>query len=214
MKREDILAIVATVVADELGDLETRLEARVDRLVAAKPLPPFGSPAGWVAGRHSAGVSVRHRNGLFTARRDTETEPGCDESWLPLVVGVAGFDMHWIDERTFAAQARLSDGAIVQTTHNLPVPIVRGYWRADVQYREGDRVFRFAEYHALRDSYGVDPNEPGGESDWLKVGGKPPRAATFKIDDEGTVFESGHPIGSLKPLIVGVLNDLLKRKAA
>ena len=95
MTRDEILAIVSTVVADELVGVKAELASHVERAVAAKPLPPFVPPPVWTEGRHGAGVVVRHRNGLFLARRDTEGEPGKDDAWLPLLVGLAGLDLRW-----------------------------------------------------------------------------------------------------------------------
>ena len=77
MTRDQILAIVSTVVAEELVGVKAELASNIDRVVATKPLPPFVPPPVWTEGRHGAGVTVRHRNGLFLARRDTDGEPGC-----------------------------------------------------------------------------------------------------------------------------------------
>jgi hypothetical protein len=111
MTRDQILTMVSTVVAEELLAVKAELTGHVDRAVAAKPLPPFVPPPIWTEGRHGAGSAVRHRNGLFLARRDTEGEPGKDDGWLPLLVGLAGLDLRWEGERTVALRAMLSDGS-------------------------------------------------------------------------------------------------------
>jgi hypothetical protein len=211
MTREEILAIVSTVVAEELVGVKAELTTHIERAVAAKPLPPFVPPPVWTEGRHGAGVTVRHRNGLFLARRDTDGEPGKDDGWLPLLVGVAGLDLHWEGERTVALRAMLSDGTIYEMIRKLAVPIVRGYWSADADYDAGDRVFRFGEYHALVPSKGVEPGSAGAEETWLKVGGRNarPEKRAFALSDDGELTESGHVIGSFKPLIVSVLDNLL-----
>ena len=108
-------------------------------------------------------MTVRHRNGLFLARRDTEGEPGKDDAWLPVLVGVAGLDLRWEGERTVALRAMLSDGTSYEMVRTLAVPIVRGYWSADAEYEAGDRVFRFGEYHALQASKGIEPGSAGNE---------------------------------------------------
>src|SRR5262249_29854740 len=155
--RDQILAIVSTVVAEELVSVKAELMSHVDRAVAAKPLPPFVPPPIWTEGRHGAGVMVRHRNGLFLARRDTEGEPGRAEACLPLLIGLAGLDLRWEGERTVALRAVLSDGTSYEMIRTLAVPIVRGYWSADTAYESGDRVFRFGEFHALQASKSVEP---------------------------------------------------------
>ena len=131
--------------------------------------------------------------------------------WLPLLVGLAGLDLRWEGERTVALRAMLSDGTSYEMIRKLAVPIVRGYWSADADYEPGDRVFRFGEYHALAPSKGIEPGSAGGEETWLKVGGKNarPEKRAFALSDDGELTESGHVIGSLKPLIVSVLDDLL-----
>jgi hypothetical protein len=216
MTRDQILAIVSTVVAEELVGLKAELMGHVERAVATKPLPPFVPPPVWTEGRHCAGVTVRHRNGLFLARRDTEGEPGKDDGWLPLLVGLAGLDLHWEGERTVALRAMLSDGTCYVMIRTFAVPIVRGYWSADADYEPGDRVFRFGEFHALQASKGIEPGSAGSEGRWLKVGGKTakPEKRAFALTNEGELTESGHVIGSLKPLITEVLDDLLAKHSA
>jgi hypothetical protein len=213
MTREEILTIVSTVVAEELVGAKAELTTHVDREVAAKPLPPFVPPPVWTEGRHGAGVTVRHRNGLFAARRDTDGEPGRDDAWLPVLVGVAGLDLRWQGERTVALRAMLSDGSSYEMVRTLAVPIVRGYWLADADYEAGDRVFRFGEFHALVPSKGIEPGSAGAEETWLKVGGRnaKPDKRAFALSEDGELTESGHVIGSFKPLIVTVLDDLLRR---
>jgi hypothetical protein len=211
--RDEILAIVSTVIADELVGVKVELSAHVERAVAAKALPPFVPPPVWTEGRHGAGVMARHRNGLFLARRDTEGEPGKDDAWLPVLVGLAGLDLRWEGDRTVALRAMLSDGTCYEMIRTLAVPIVRGYWSPDVDYELGDRVFRFGEFHALQASKSVEPGRAGSEEHWLKVSGKnaKPDRRAFALTREGELTESGHVIGSLKPLISEVLDDLLER---
>lgn len=214
MTRDEIILIVSTIVGDELIGLRRELTAHVEQQVSARALPPFTPPPAWTAGRHGAGVTVRHRNGLFVARRDTESEPGRDEAWLPLLVGVAGLDIRWSTERTVAIRAALSDGTQYEMLRTLAVPIVRGYWSPDQEYEEGDRVFRFGEFHALQSSRGVEPGTPGSEETWLKVGGKNKRdGLKLALDDEGQLSENGHVIGTFKPLIGGLLDDLVARRS-
>ena len=213
MTRDQILAIVSTVVTEELISVKAELMGHVDRAVAAKPLPPFVPPPVWTEGRHGAGVAVRHRNGLFLARRDTEGEPGKHDAWLPLLVGVAGLDLRWEGDRTVALRATLSDGTSYEMIRTLAVPIVRGYWSPDVDYELGDRVFRFGEFHALQASKSVEPGGAGSEEHWLKVGGKnaKPEKRAFALTNNGELMESGHVIGSLKPMIAEVLDGLLAK---
>lgn len=213
MNRDQMLALVTDVLAGELSLLRDDLEARIDRRVDTKALPPFVPPPAWTEGRHGAGVSVRHRNGLFVARRDTETEPGRDDgAWLPLVVGIAGLDLRWIGERDVAFRASLSDGTHYELCRHIAVPIVRGYWSAETEYEIGDRVFRWGEFHALEPSCGVEPGLPGSEATWLKVGGKNARASlALSIDGEGEISEGGRVIGSIKPLIARLLDELISR---
>jgi hypothetical protein len=214
MTRDEILTIVTQVVGDELSVLRDDLEARIDRLVAQKPIPPFVPPPIWTEGRHGAGSTVRHRNGLFVARRDTEGEPGRDDAWLPLLVGLAGLDLRWEGERTVALRAALSDGTHYEMVQKVAIPIVRGYWKPDVEYEEGDRVFRFGEFHALSPSRGIEPGSSGSDEVWLKVGGKNATAfPVFALDDDGTMTQSGRTIGSLKPMVRELLDGLLTKHA-
>lgn len=204
MNRDDVDGLIADVLAEHFARLRSDLEARADR----RALPPFAPPAAWSAGRHGASSVVRHRNGLFAARRDTDAEPGTDEAWLPLLVGVASLEFEW-DERTLVVRAALSDGAVVEISRELTVPIVRGYWDAEQDYRPGDRVIRFGEWHATQPSKGVDPASADAGGHWLKVSGKQARGPAFTLDDEGTLFEGGRAAGSLKPLIETLLAKYL-----
>ena len=124
---------------------------------------------------------------------------------------MAGLDLRFEGERTVALRAMLSDGTSYEMIRKLAVPIVRGYWSADADYEAGDRVFRFGEYHALVPSKGIEPGSAGSEEHWLKVGGRNarPEKRAFALSDDGELTESGHVIGSFKPLIVSVLDDLL-----
>lgn len=213
MTREELDDLMAELMAEHFARLEADLTAKLDRAVAAKPLPPFVPPPVWTEGRHGAGSVVRHRNGIFSARFDSADEPP-SEAWLPLVVGLAAFDMKWTDDRTFTAQATLSDGRVVETARVVAVPIVRGYWNAETTYLPGDRVFRFGEWHATTMSLGVDPTGTEAEGRWEKVGGKYARALAFAVDDEGTVSEAGRPIGTIKPLVQALLEKLVAKHAA
>jgi hypothetical protein len=214
MTREEADAMVADVMAEHFARLSADLEARIERLIAAKPVPPFTPPPIWTEGRHhSAGVTVRWRNGLFYARRDTEGEPGVDEAWLPLLVGLAGFDMRWVDDHKFVCMATLSDGRLIETEREIAVPIVRGYWNAEHTYLPGDRVFRYGEHSALKMSMGVDPTGAEAEGTWEKVGGKYARALSFAVDAEGTITENGREIGTLKPMVKKLFDDLTGRAA-
>lgn len=216
MNREEADALIADLMAEHFARLAAELEARIERAIAAKPLPPFVPPPVWAEGkRYAAGSSVRWRNGLFYAQRDSEEEPGQDEAWLPLVVGLAGFDVQWSDERTFVARATLSDGRTIECQRDFAVPIVRGHWHPETTYLPGDRVFRFGEWHATAMSLGVDPNSTKAEGHWEKVGGKYAKSVlALAIDDEGTISESGREIGSIKPLVQGLLTKLVSERAA
>jgi len=215
MTREEMDDLMADVMGDHFARLAADLELRLERAIASRPLPPFVPPAMWSEGkRYAAGSSVRWRNGIFFAQRDSEGEPGHDDAWLPLVVGLAGFEMHWSGDRTFCARAVLSDGRAVEIEREVALPIVRGYWNAETTYLPGDRVFRHGEWNATAMSLGVDPTSPDTEGRWEKVGGRYARALALAVDDDGTVSESGKPIGSIKPLVQGLLEKLLAQRAA
>lgn len=195
------------MLVELLGDHLEQFRADLERMVAAKPLPPFVPPPLWQPGRHGAGIVVRHRNGMFYARRDTDEEPPSD-AWLPLLVGIATVGVEWPTDRTMALRVELSDGAVIVTEQDFVVPLARGFWKADESYLEGDRVVRFGDWQAVKASIGIDPNTEANDGHWIKVGGRQSRAAfNFKIDDEGTLYENGHAIGSLKPVIAGLLRD-------
>jgi hypothetical protein len=74
-------------------------------------------------------------------------------------------------------------------------------------------VFRFGEFHALQASKSVEPGSAGSEETWLKVGGKnaKPEKRAFALTKEGELTESGRVIGSFKPLISEVLDNLLEK---
>jgi len=203
MKTDDLDVLLADIIAEHFQ----RLRGDVERMIAAKPVPPFMPPQMWSAGRHSAGAVVRHLNGLFCARRDTFDEPPSD-AWLSLLVGIAAVAFEWSDDRHMTLRVDLSDGTVVETRRDFAVPIARGFWQADVMYRVGDRVLRFGDWQAIKDSMGIDPNAADGGEHWAKVIGKGSRTASFKLDDDGTMFESGREIGSIKPLVANLLRDL------
>jgi len=203
MKPQDLDALVADILGEHLA----RFRDEIERLIAAKPVPPFVPPAVWVEGRHAAGVSVRHRNGLFYARRDTTDEPPSD-AWLPLLVGIAGADFRWTDDRTMELHVALSDGTVIATRREFAVPIARGFWQADAAYRLGDRVLRFGDWQAVKESTGIDPNSDANDGHWLKVNGKAPRVVSFRLDDNGTLYEGGREIGTIRPLVATLLRDL------
>jgi hypothetical protein len=92
------------------------------------------------------------------------------------------------------------------------VPIVRGFWEAEIAYRAGDRVFRFGEWHAVKESHGIDPPTDDG-THWLKVNTKTNRGVSFKLNDDGTLLENGHPIGSIKPLVSELFANLTRSVA-
>lgn len=211
MTRDEADALVADVMADRFTRLRADLEARLDRRVAEKALPPFSPPAPWTAGRHGGGTTVRHRNGLFWARRDTEGEPGVDEAWLCVVGGIAGIGVSWHDH-TLALTIEQSDGKTVVFGVDLDVPIARGYWQPDADYKPGDRVIRQGEWHAARSSKNVDPSSDAADGVWLKISGKQSRGASFKVDDDGTLYENGHAIGSLKPMVAELFAKLTHRE--
>jgi hypothetical protein len=210
MTPDEFESMAADVLADQFARLRADLESRVDRAVAGRALPPFVPPSPWLAGTHGAGAVVRHRNGLFMARRDTASEPP-GESWLPLVVGFAGLDVTFDDDRTLRVRAELSDGTVAEATQTFAVPITRGAWDAAAVYYAGDRVLRGAEYQAIANSCGVDPSLPNQA--WLKVAGRRDHGRLLKLSltDDGDFVESGHVIGSIKPLMTKLLTELVDR---
>lgn len=214
MTRDDFEAMAAEVLADQFERMRASLQGFVERTVAGRALPPFVPPGPWTAGTHGAGTVVRHRNGMFAARRDTATEPP-GESWLPLVVGFSGLDVAFSDDRTLTVKASLSDGTMSEASQTFAVPITRGVWQADTNYHVGDRVMRGAEYQAIAESRGIDPSSPAGESRWVKVAGKRDHGRTLQLSltDDGDFIESGHVIGSIKPLITKLLGELVARHA-
>ena len=215
MTREETDALVADVMAEHFARLRDDLIAHISREIASKPVPPFMPPPIWTEGKHGAGTVVRAHGGIFLARRDTTEHPGDDDgSWLPLVVGLAGFDMRWVDDHKFVCMARLSDGRLIETEREIAVPIVRGYWNAEATYMPGDRVFRYGEHSAVKLSLGVDPTSAEADGFWEKVGGKYARALAFAIDEEGTITESGREIGTLKPMVKRLFDELISRRAA
>src|ERR1044072_3226398 len=102
MKTDDLDALLADIIAEHFA----RLRVDIERMIDAKALPPFVPPGVWTEGRHAAGVVVRHNNGLFSARRDTNDEPPSD-AWLPLLVGIASVALDWSDERRLRAGGAL-----------------------------------------------------------------------------------------------------------
>lgn len=213
MKREEIDALVADVMAEHFARLRGDLEALIERAIAAKPIPPFLPPPIWTEGKHGAGSVVRAHGGIFYARRDTVDEPGNNNgAWLPLVVGLAGFDMRWLDDHRFVCMARLSDGRVVNTEREIAVPIVRGYWNAETNYLPGDRVFRYGEHSAVKMSMGVDPTSAEAEGTWEKVGGKYARPLTWALDEAtGMLTENGRDVGSVKTLFARVVDEALAK---
>jgi len=209
LKRDgDLDLFLAELLAEHLGQFRVEIE----RMVAAKPLPPFTPPPVWVAGRHGASVVVRHRNGLFSARRDTDDEPPSD-AWLPLLVGIASVEIDWPDDRTLRFAVAMSDGNVIENAREFTVPIARGFWQAEATYREGDRVLRFGDWQAAKASTGIDPNGDANDGHWVKVAGKRDRALSLRLDDDGTLYEDGRAIGSIKPLVSELLGALARRHA-
>ena len=213
MKREEIDALVADVMVEHFKQLRGVLESEIERMVARKPVPPFVPPPSWVEGkRYAAGMSVRWRNGIFYAQRDTEGEPPADDAWLPLIVGLAGFDMRWVDDHKFVCRAMLSDGRLIEHEREIAVPIVRGYWSAETNYMPGDRVFRYGEHSAVKMSMGVDPTSAEAEGVWEKVGGKYARALTWALDEASLMLsENGREVGSIRPGLLSVVEEALAK---
>lgn len=211
MKREDLDAFIADVLGEHLEKFREQLQA----MVRAIPLPPFAPPQPWDSRGvlYPAGLVVRHRNGLFSSRRDTTDEPPSD-AWLPLLVGVAGVTVSWPTDRKMLLAIELSDGSKVETERDFDIPLARGFWKPDQLYRVGDRVLRFGDWQAIKDSMGIDPNAPDGGDHWVKVSGKQARGVSFKLDDEGRLYEGGHEIGTIKPVVADLLEKLLPSKAA
>jgi hypothetical protein len=204
MNSEELNAFLAELLGEHLE----KFRAEIERMVAAIALPPFMPPPVWMAGRHAAGATVRHRNGLFTARRDTSDEPPT-EAWLPVLVGIATVGVEWPSDRRMVMRIELSDGTMVETEREFLMPIARGFWKAEETYNEGDRVLRFGDWQAAKASIGIDPNTAANDGHWLKVTGKQHREVSFKLDDDGRMFENGHQIGSIKPMVAQLLGSLI-----
>lgn len=214
MKRDDLDAFLTELLAEHLVAMRAALIEHIDKAVASKPVPPFVPPQPWAEGkRYYTPCCVRHRGGLFYAQRDTEEEPPSD-AWVPLVVGLSGIDMRWLEDgHTFQATALLSDGRVVEHQRTVAVPIVRGYWSAETTYMPGDRVFRYGEHQCLKMCMGYDPVSAEATDYWEKVGGKYARGLSFSVTDDGDITESGRVIGSMKPMVAKLLSDLTKRAA-
>lgn len=218
MTRDQIETLVADLLADGLTAVRADLESLLARQIADKAVPPFVPPPPWTEGRHGAGHVVRHRNGLFMARHDTDTEPA-DAAWLPLLVGLAGFNIEWVDDRTLVIRCELSDGHAIERSHEFAVPLVRGEWEADQDYRPGDRVLFVAvdslghvrgEYQALSANRGVQPTE---KATWLKVRGTREKALDLLLNRDGVMSANGRAIGSIKPMVADLLAGLVREHA-
>jgi hypothetical protein len=217
MTREQIEELIATLFSEHLARLKKLVEDNIVKAVAAKPLAPFVPPMQWIAARYSAGCTVRHRNGIFHAVRDTEGEPGVDPdgSWLPLVVGIASIDA-LIDGRTMSLVVSGSDGLRASLKHDLPIPIYRGVWDEARDYTAHDMVTqKGAIWHAHSDSKGLRPGTDEGAAAWKlavkngeKGGGQ--IVSSLRLSDDGDLTiadQSGeaHTVGSIKKLVAELL---------
>lgn len=209
MTRDEIENMLGELVGESMASMRADLEARLDRAVDAKPLPPFVPPPPWTEGRHSEGRVVRHRNGLFVARYDTASEPGTSMAWAPLLVGIADFAIEWTNDRTLEIRCTLSDGNEIVRGHEFPVPLTRGEWQPDENYRPGDRVIHGSEYEALVPNSGEKPGLEGSEKTWLRVARKYQRAIDLVLANDGQFTNHGHAVGNIKPVLTEVLGTLL-----
>lgn len=214
MTREELESLVADVLGEQFARLKVDLMADIERAVAAKPIPPFVPPAPWVAGYYGAGLVVRHRGGIFYARRDTDGEPGIDDAWLSLLNGYVGCSVRWHDDRTLAVRHESSDGALTQATTVFPVPISRGAYDGRTLYQVGDRVTtKTHEWEAIAQTQGNDPTDPTDpevrSKFWRKVSVK--RLPNFRLDDDGNLTAGGEQVGSIKALVTKVLTDLVDK---
>jgi hypothetical protein len=221
MNRAELDTLIAELMVEHFVRLKAELLSSIVDLVADgiehKALPPFVPPPAWVEGkRWSAGISVRHRGGIFYAQRDTSGEPALDEAWVPLIVGLAGIDLRWLDDgHTFTAHAALSDGRVVEHQCEIAVPIVRGYWTPEETYMPGDRVFRYGEHHCLKMSLGIDPTSAEAAGHWEKVGGKHARDLSFALDETtGELTENGRVVGNVRRVFVAAVAEALAKRAA
>lgn len=211
--RDEILAIVGEAMGGEFERMQTELESKLAGLVAAKPLPPFVPPMPWDyrGTLHPAGLVVRHRNGLFMARRDTTDQPP-SEAWLPLLVGLASVAVDWPDDRTLAIRLELSDGTVVEHRKEFAVPIVRGFWEPERTYRPGDRVIHKGEFEATTESIGIDPQSDEGCKTWLKVSSAKLKPLDLVLSKDGDMQHGGHVIGTIKPLVADLFKALVAER--
>lgn len=220
MADKEFEAIVAQVIAEQMKGVFERVERRivqeVERAVAAKPLPPFVPPMPWAAARFGAGSVVRHRNGIFSALRDTDSEPGVggDGAWLPLVVGVASVSLG-AGKRELLLDIEMSDGNAQTITFDMPIPIYRGIWQEGENYATHDQVSRKGSIYSARSaSVGVPPGTDSGATHWqLAVKNERGFLPVFRIDPKGvmtcTLDDDVRDVGSIRDLLVEALREAL-----
>jgi hypothetical protein len=156
----DMTATIAEIIGEHLERMRAELEHRIDQRIAAKALPPFSPPAPWTPGWHGAGSTVRHANGIFSAKRDTEETPGDGDAWLPLVVGVRSLEIVNNGSGSLTIIAHLSDGT-----------------------------------------------EVAAECGSLELD-----APQWQLDNNGTLRDGQRAVGSIKPVLVDVLRELLPER--
>ena len=227
MSEPTLEEVVARCIADQVAGLveriNTRIDAAVDKAVAAKPLPPFVPPGPWMPNvRHGASMCVRHRNGIFMAMRDTDSEPGvaADGSWMPLLVGVADIAADFTG-RTLSLAITASDGRPCALERALPIPVYRGLWQQDDAYAANDLVTqRGAIWAAQVDNKGQKPGTDETGTVWklaIKSGERAARPQ-LALDDNGLftlktgVGEEVIQVGSIRALLTDVLRELIPER--
>jgi hypothetical protein len=114
---------------------------------------------------YARGTYAQHDGGVFKASRTTDPLEGAEAhraGWDVVLRGVAGVEVHTLDENTLAIKTRMTGGTDHITKVEIPTLIYKGVWQAG-EYKRGATVtWGGSLWHCNK----TTDTKPGDSADW------------------------------------------------
>jgi hypothetical protein len=156
--------------------------------VRSELIERYAATEDWLRGGagYQAFALCRHNGATWQSLRDTKGEPGVSDDWMLQVDGVKSAGAETVDGALLFV-TRMASGAVFHHPINEPVPVFRGVYSPDEQYKAWDSVAKDSHvFLCLRSSPTGAPGEVQGE--WQVFSG--PRGKTGKPANEKAITDN------------------------
>lgn len=171
--------------------------------VRSKIIERYTATEDWLRGGagYQAFALCRHNGATWQSLRDTKGEPGVSDDWMLQVDGVRSAGAESVDG-ALAFVTRMASGAVFTHPIKEPVPVFRGVYSPDEQYKAWDSVAK--DSHVFLCLWNNPTGAPGEvQGEWQMFSG--PRGKTGKPANEKAIADN--VVRTLVPQLQAVVDS-------